>query len=164
LETILSRGLPNGLFDLERPSDPESEYLARIQAVMGAAGIMPFSGSLLVGAFGPAITLAIGDGNGAVLAAAHAYLPHNTHSVYHRHAWGGLIAVTESQRGKGLGNYVNARLIVSVFRELDATHIYELVSASNMPSRRMVESCGLRLERGLVCGIATPNDSASLTR
>ena len=40
----------------------------------------------------------------------------------------------------------------------------QLVSASNVPSRRMVESCGLRPEPGLVCGIATSNDSARFTR
>ncbi|MDW6021635.1 GNAT family N-acetyltransferase [Mesorhizobium sp. BAC0120] len=163
-ETIVSRGPPNGLIDLERPTDPEGEYTARIQALMGGAGVVPFSGSLLVGAFGPATTLAVGDDKGAVLAAAHGYLPHNTYSPYHGYAWGGLVAVAQSQRGKGLGNYVNARMIVSVFRELDATHIYELVSPSNVPSRRMVESCGLRPEPDLVCGIATSNDSASFTR
>ena len=131
---------------------------------MGAAGVVPFSGSLLVGALGPATTVAVGDRNGTVVAAAHGYLPHNAYSAYHRHAWGGLVAVAESQRGKGLGNYVNARMIVSAFRDLDATHVYELVSASNVPSRRMVESCGLRPEPGLVCGLATPNESARFTR
>ena len=65
---------------------------------------------------------------------------------------------------EGLGNYINARMIVSVFRDLDATHIYELVSTSNVPSRRMVASCGLRHEQGLVCGIATAKDSARFTR
>ena len=163
-EAIISRGLPEGLTDLERAIDPEGDYTVRIQALMGAAGVAPFSGSLLAGALGPATTVASGDGNGIIIAAAHGYLPHNAHSAYHRHAWGGLVAVAESQRGKGLGNNINARMIVSVFRDLGATHVYELVSASNIPSRRMVESCGLRLEPGLVCGIALPNDSARFTR
>ncbi len=163
-EEIISRGLPDGLIDLDRPTEAEGEYTARIQATMGAAGIVPFSGSLLVGDLGPATTVAVGERDGTIAAAAHGYLPHNVHSAYHRHAWGGLVAVAESQRGKRLGNYVNARMVVSVFRDLDATHIYELVSASNVPSRRMVESCGLRPEPGLVCGVATRNDSARFTR
>ena len=131
---------------------------------MGAAGVVPFSGSLLVGALGPATTVVVGDRNGTIVAAAHGYLPHNAHSAYHRHAWGGLVAVAELQRGKGLGNYINARMVVSVFRDLDAAYVYELVSASNMPSRRMVESCGLRPEPALVCGAATPNETARFTR
>jgi hypothetical protein len=161
---IVSRGLPDGLADLDAPTRPEDEYTARIQSLMGAAGVAPFSGSLLVGAFGPATTVAVGDGDGSIVAAAHGYLPHNVHSPYHRYAWGGLVAVAGSQRGKGLGNYINARMIVSVFHDLGATHIYELVSASNLPSRRMVASCGLRHEQSLVCGIAAPKDGARFTR
>jgi len=163
-EPIVSRGPPDGLIDLSKPIEPEGEYTVRIQALMSASGIVPFSGSLLVGALGPATTIAVGDGAGGVVAAAHGYMPHNSYSPYHRHAWGGLVAVAESQRGKGLGNYINARMIVSVFRDLHATHIYELVSSSNVPSRRMVESCGLRLEPDLVCGVAMRCESARLTR
>lgn len=161
---ILSRGLPDGLVEQPRPIDPDSESIRRIQELMGEAGVVPFSGSMLVGAVTPATTVAVGDGDGSVVAVAHGYLPHNAYSDYHRHAWGGLVAVADSQRGKGLGNYVNARMIVSVFRDLDATYVYELVSATNIPSRRMVASCGLHPEPGLVCGVATPNDSARFTR
>jgi RimJ/RimL family protein N-acetyltransferase len=163
-EAILARGLPDGLTELDRPTDPEGEYTSRIQTLMAAAGVVPFSGSLLVGDVGPATTIAIGQRDGTVVAAAHGYLPHNAHSEYRGHAWGGLVAVAESHRGKRLGNYVNARMIVSVFRDLGATHVYELVSSTNLPSRRMVESCGLRFEPALVCGIATPNDSSRFTR
>jgi hypothetical protein len=163
-EAIVSKGLPDGLLDLEQPAEPDSEYTTRIQTLMGSVGVMPFSGSLLVGAFGPATTVAVGEHDETVAAAAHGYLPHNVHSPYHRYAWGGLVAVAKSQRGKGLGKYINASMIVSVFRDLDATHIYELVSASNAPSRRMVASSGLHLEPDLVCGVATPNDSVRFTR
>lgn len=163
-QAIVSRGLPNGLADMDGPINPEDEYTVRIQALMSAAGLVPFSGSLLVGALGPATTVIVGGGKEAIAAAAHGYLPHNSHSPYHRHAWGGLVAVTEAQRGKGLGNYINARMILSVFRDLDATHIYELVSASNLPSRRMVEACGLHLEPSLICGMATPSEGARFTR
>lgn len=163
-EAIIAKGPPEGLSDLERPTEPDDDYTARIQALMGAAGVVPFSGSLLVGVLGPATTVAVGDGGGTIVAAAHGYLPHNAHSPYHRYAWGGLVAAADQQRGKGLGTYINARMIVSVFRDLGATHVYELVSTSNLPSRRMVASCGLRPEPGLVCGIATPNDGARFTR
>ena len=163
-EAITSRGLPDGLSELRRPTEPEGDDTAQIQALMAAAGIAPFSGSLLVGAVGSGTTVAVGDRSGSIVAAAHGYLPHNTHSEFHHYAWGGLVAVAQSQRGKGLGNYINARMIIGVFRDLDATHVYELVSASNVASRRMVEACGLRHEPGLVCGAATPLESARFTR
>ena len=163
-EVILSRGAPQGVEELAMPTEPDGDDMMRIQSLMGAAGIVPFSGSMLAGALGPATTVAFGDRDGNVVAAAHGYLPHNIHSDHHTHAWGGLVAVAETHRGKGLGNFVNARMIASVFRDLEATHIYELVSATNAPSRRMVEACGLRREPSLVCGIAMPNDSPRFTR
>ncbi|MDF1632081.1 GNAT family N-acetyltransferase [Mycoplana sp. MJR14] len=160
----LSRPLPDGLRELKRPTDPDGEYTARIQALMGSAGVVPFSGSFLVGAMGSATTVVIGDEDGNIVAAAHGYLPHNAHSPYHRHAWGGLVAVADAQRGRGLGNHVNARMVARVFEDLGATHIYELVSVTNLASRRMVTSSGLCPEPNLVCGMATANDSARFTR
>ncbi|RWM91011.1 MAG: GNAT family N-acetyltransferase [Mesorhizobium sp.] len=163
-EAIIGRGLPDGLLDQDMPAEPDGEYTIRIQDFMAASGVVPFSGSLLAGALGPATTVVVGDETGTVVATAHGYLAHNSHSEYHRYAWGGLVAVAQSQRGRGLGNYINARMIVSVFRDLHATHIYELVSAANLPSRRMVESCGLRRDPAVVCGVATPGDGARFTR
>jgi hypothetical protein len=61
-EAILSRGLPDGLVELEKPNDPESEYIGRIQTVMGAAGVVPFSGSMLTGVIGSATTVAVATG------------------------------------------------------------------------------------------------------
>ena len=55
-------------------------------------------------------------------------------------------------------------LAVSVLRDLDATHDYELVSAMNIPPGARSSSCGLRPEPALVYGLATPNDSARFTR
>ena len=161
---IVGRGLPDGLADLRMPTEPEGDYTVAVQAFMAGAGIVPFSGSMLTGDAGPSTTVVVGDGAGSVLAAAHGYLPHNRHSPYHRHAWGGLVAVAESQRGRGLGSYINARMILKVFSDLDADHIYELVTATNAPSRRMVESCGLRLDPSIVCGVAMPGDSGRFTR
>ena len=57
-----------------------------------------------------------------------------------------------------------ARMAANAFHHLGATHVFELVSSSNAPSRRMVESCGLCLDAGLVCGIAMPMDGARFTR
>ncbi|NGO63389.1 GNAT family N-acetyltransferase [Rhizobium daejeonense] len=167
-EAILARGLPEGLDDLAGPDDPEGADTVRIQSLMAGAGVVPFSGSLLTGAAGPALTVVIGKrgdkGDGDIVATAHGYLPHNAHSPFHRYAWGGLVAVAESERGKGLGKHVNARMVRGVFRDLGATHVYELVSATNTTSRRMVEACGLNIESGLVCGIATPSGGAHFTR
>ncbi len=163
-EAILADALPEGLVDLDAPTDPESAHTAALQDLMRKAGIVPFSGSMLVGQLGSATTVAVGDADGAVVAAAHGYLPHNAASPWRHHAWGGLVAVADAQRGKGLGRYINARMIASVMRALEATHVYELVTETNVHSRRMVAACGLRHDPGLVCGLATPLESARFTR
>lgn len=163
-EGIVARGLPDGLTDLPAPTDAGDGYTQRIQAVIAASGVVPFSGSLLVGALGPARTVAIGNDDGAVVAAAHTYLAHNGTSPYRRHAWGGLVAVAESERGRGLGTAINARMVLAAFRDLGASHVYELVSASNAASRRMVMACGLHHDPGLACGIAMPTEAARFTR
>jgi len=163
-ERILSGGLPGGLTELAMPTEPEGADTVRIQALMGRSGVVPFSGSFLTGRLGPAVTVAVGDAEGGVVAAAHGYLPHNDTSPFRGHAWGGLVCVAASQRGRGLGAFINARMIEGVFRTLDATHVHELVSLSNEPSRRMVEACGLRHEPGLVCGVATREGAGRFTR
>lgn len=71
-EVVLSKGLPDGLVDLDRPTDPESEYTRRIQMLMGESGVVPFSGSMLTGTIGPAATVAVSDRDGNIAAAAHA--------------------------------------------------------------------------------------------
>lgn len=163
-QAILCGGLPDGLAEREMPSDPEATLTEDIQAFMAAAGLVPFSGSMLVGSVGPAATTLIGNGDGRLVATAHGYLPHNAFSRFHRYAWGGLVAVADVERGKGLGKYVNALIIKTVFERLYASHIYELVSAGNTASQKMVEACGLHHDPAFVCGIATPIDAARFTR
>lgn len=156
--------LPAGLTLLPTPKNAESEQVKKLQATMDNAGLVPFSGSMLTGEIGNAATIAIADTDANVISTAHGYMPHNAFSPYRQYAWGGLVAVSESSRGQGLGKYVNAFMIERVFQDLGASHIYELVSEGNIPSRRMVEACGLRLEPTLTCGIATPHETARFTK
>jgi GNAT superfamily N-acetyltransferase len=160
---VATQPLPAGLSVWATSDDPESTQIKDAQDMMATAGLVPFSGSMLTGQIGRSVTVIIG-GESGVAATAHGYMPHNHFSSYTRYAWGGLVAVAEAHRGKGLGKLVNALMVERVFRELGATHVYELVSATNIPSRRMVEACGLRLEPTLTCGIATPQENARFTK
>ena len=153
--TILAHPLPDGLARLDMAVPARSPTVRSVQEFVSANGIAPFSASQLVGEIAPATTIAIVDPGGAIVATAHAYRPHNTFSPYHNTAWGGLVAVAESQRGKKLGSYVNAMMVEAAFDRLGAERIYELASATNLPSRRMIECCGLRLEPNLTCAMGT---------
>jgi hypothetical protein len=152
---ILSRGLPDGFTELETPRDPEDPQIVSMQRLMSECGVVPFSGSLLTGEVVAGTMSAVKEPAGAIAAVAYGYFPHNAFSPYHRQAWGGLVAVAESQRGKKLGSIINAMMVRRVFTDLEAEGIYELVGATNLPSRKMVEACGLRLDPSVKCGSAT---------
>lgn len=153
---------PEGLSLWPTPDDGEDQQIRDTQGLMASAGLVPFSGSMLAGKFGPAVTVTLGDAFG-IVAAAHAYMPHNAFSRFGSYAWGGLVAVRPSHRGQGLGKLVNALMIEQLFGALPASHVYELVSASNTASRRMVEACGLRHAPELTCGIATAQKNDRFT-
>ncbi len=163
-QEIVSSGPPQGLVLLDEPVDPLGEDTLSIQKLISNSGIVPFSGSMLVGELGPSTIVAVGDHNASPVSAAFGYFPHNRHSPWRSYGWGGLVCVDPTQRGKGLGRFVNAMVTVRVFSKLNATHIYELVSATNDASRRMVQSCGLKHEPHLVCGMAVSQGRERYTR
>jgi len=152
---IVADGLPAGFAERSPLESAEHPDTTRVQSFMVANGVAPFSGSMLTGQFGPVTTVVIQDEQGEVAAAAHGYLPHNKFSPHHQSAWGGLVAVSPDHRGKGLGKYVNARMVSYCFSDLGAKSVHELVTESNIASRRMVEASGLQLDPALKCGGAT---------
>ena len=151
---VLLRGLPEGL-KVVKPGDGPNRIQTRVfQDFMLENGIVPFSASMLKGAFGKVVTLGLQDAQGKLAATAHGYLPHNSLSPHAKNAWGGLVAVAPPHRGKGLGLYINALMISACATDLDAQDVHELVSAGNTVSRRMIETCGLKFNPSLKCGIA----------
>lgn len=155
---ILGNALPSNIHSVALGRDPEGNLVRSLQNFILGAGIVPFSGSQLLGLRSPATTVALADDTGRWVAAAHCYLPHNRHSAYRDWAWGGLVCVDPARRGQRLGVMVNALIVQAAIESLGAAWIYELVSAGNQPSRRMVETCGLRHDPALVCGLATRGD------
>ena len=152
---ILANGPPDGFVVRPQLESDEHPDTRKVQLFKVDNGVVPFSGSMLTGVFGPVTTVVILDEQDEIAAAAHGYLPHNKFSPHHHSAWGGLVAVSPAHRGKGLGKYVNAKMVSNCFCELGATTVYELVTASNIASRRMVEASGLQLIPALMCGGAT---------
>ncbi|HUE46708.1 MAG TPA: GNAT family N-acetyltransferase [Aestuariivirgaceae bacterium] len=151
---ILAPGLPSGLTRLALGNEPEGALIRRVQEFLLQNDIVPFSGAMLIGAVVPAITVVLTDEGGDIVACANSYLPHNAFSPFRNAAWGGLVAVAESQRGRKLGRYVNALMVEEAFAALNAEMIYEIVSDANLASRRMVEASGLRFAANLKSGSA----------
>jgi len=153
-KAIVAQGLPEGFSELPPLTAPEDENTRKVQVFMSSNGVVPFSGSMLTGEYCPTVFVAIVDDVGEIAATACGYLGHNEFSPYRMMAWGGLVAVSPKHRGRRLGNLVNAMMICGCFDQLGAGAIVEFVSATNIPSRRMVQGCGLRLS-GMTSALAT---------
>src|SRR5438270_5020763 len=98
------------------------------QHFLAENGIVPFSGIMLSGSLCRSTGVVLCDADGAVVATAYGYLPHNAYSPFNAYAWCGLAAVDAEHKGRRLGSYVNALALTRVFGELGATHVYEIVS------------------------------------
>lgn len=157
---VTERGLPPG-FSLLSPARLAAETRA-VQGFMADAGVVPFSARMLGGELGPSALVAIADATGAIAATAFAYMPHNAFSPYRDWGWGGLVAVGQGHRGKGLGAIVNAEMICRCFATMPATTMYEIIGLGNQPSRGMAAACGLEL-LDLTCGIAVRAKGARFT-
>ncbi|TCU20484.1 GNAT family N-acetyltransferase [Rhizobium sullae] len=160
---ILEADLPDGLTRIGLIDDSGDAAIRLIQIGMAENGIAPFSGAMLLGKIVPAVTVAFADTDSRIVATAHANMAFNAYSKHRSTAWAGLITVAAQQRRRGLGRSINALAIMAALENLGANAIVEFVHSDNTASRRMIESCGLRLDPTLVCGLAVPIVDARFT-
>lgn len=144
---IADIGLPDDL--LRVPDDELTAQKAReVQVFLTDQGISPFSTDALLGKLFPARLIALQNIDGRIVAAGFAAMTHNRHSPFFKSAWVGLIAVDPVLRGLGLGKYMDALCNLLAVTELGAESTMEFVAQDNVPSRAMLESCGLRQVEG----------------
>jgi GNAT superfamily N-acetyltransferase len=146
--------LPDNYRAIRADAANDTVTVRNAQRLMSENEVTPFSGDVLTGKHAPAALVAIEAPDGTLAAAAFCYFPHNEHSPHHKTAWGGLVAVGPEHRGRRLGAIVNAMMLRAAIDRLGAAGVYELVTATNEPSRRMVQRCGLVHDPDLVCGMA----------
>jgi hypothetical protein len=138
---------------------PEDQFddptvMHAIQKCMIRSGVAPFSGLMLSGDAMPSSLTALREAGGRVVATAFGYLPHNRFSPHEKSAWVGLVSIDENWRGLRLGVTVNAMAVRACVTKLEAHTVYEMVSETNLASRRMVERCGLSFNHFYKSGIA----------
>lgn len=145
--TIVDAGLPEGLLRVAE-SELTPEKVREVQAFLTDQGVSPFSADALRGKLFQAQLIAFQNIDGRIVAAGFAAMTHNRHSPFHKSAWVGLIAIDPTLRGLGLGNYMDALCNLAAVVELGATSTMEFVAQDNVPSRAMLERCGLRQVHG----------------
>lgn len=160
--TIVADGLPDRLTRIS-DADLTPERVHEVQAFLTDQGVMPFSADALTGKLFPARLLALQHRDGRIAAADFSAMTHNRHSPFAGVAWVGLIAVDPEFRGHGLGKKVDAICNLMAVDELGATATMEFVAKDNVPSRAMLESCGLRQIEGKSVVVFSTSDKR-LTR
>lgn len=144
---IVHGGLPDGVKRI--PDNAMTPQKAQeVQAFLTEQGVSPFSTDALLGKLFPARLIALENSDDRIVAAGFAAMTHNLHSPFYNSAWVGLIAVDLSLRGLGLGKLVDAASNLAAVTELEAASTMEFVAQDNVPSRAMLESCGLRQVEG----------------
>jgi RimJ/RimL family protein N-acetyltransferase len=146
--------IPDELEPVPEDQFGNTEVMHSIQECMVRSGVVPFSGRMLSGNATLSHLTALRDSEGKIVATAFGYLPHNRFSPHEKSAWAGLVSVDESWRGMRLGVTVNALAVRACLEKLDAHTVYEMVSETNLASRRMVERCGLTFNHFYKSGIA----------
>ena len=145
---IAQRSLPDGISRLEGVHTSFATAKA-VQRFLSEQGISPFSTDALCGHLFPARLVVLTFADGQITATGFSAMTHNSWSPFAGAAWVGLIGVAPELRGIGLGKQVDAICNLAAVEELGATATIEFVAPDNIPSRAMLESCGLRQMEGL---------------
>lgn len=152
---INAEPLPGGFSLVANDELGDEMVISEIQQCMARNNVVPFSGNILSGQALPSSMVALRDRHAKIVATAFGYFPYNRFSKWSSTAWGGLVAVDPELRGRKLGVRVNALMVEDCVNKLGASEVQEFAAATNIPSRRMIERCGLVLDPSVVCGIAT---------
>lgn len=159
---LVEAPLPDGLHQVE-PEAMDQHLIHQVQRFLDDQGVSPFSKDALAGRLFPAQLVVLRDRDGNIVATGFAAMTHNQFSPFEGTAWVGLIAVSPQWRGRALGTWIDAVSNLVAVERLGATATMEFVAQNNMPSRRMLETCGLRQREGRTVAMLSTS-SARLTR
>lgn len=159
---LVEKPLPDGLHQVEAEAI-DQPLIHQVQSFLDSQGVSPFSKDALAGRLFPAQLVVLRDNARNIVATGFAAMTHNQFSPFEGAAWVGLIAVSPDWRGRALGTRVDAITNLIAVERLGATATMEFVAQDNLPSRRMLETCGLRQREGRTVAMLSTS-SARLTR
>lgn len=161
-DLIASIGLPAGwrIEPYERPTD---DQIRAVQALNVETGVSPYPAYYSRGDAVPTVTLCILDARGELVATAGAAFRYHAECRLAGTLFAGMVSVSPSHRGKGLGKLVNAVMMVESHTLFAWTTVKEQVATDNVPSRAMIRACGLDNSEGLV-SVAAINSDEAFTR
>jgi len=135
------------LQSLERPTD---EQISAVQQLNMATGIAPYPAFYSRGEAVPCLTTCLWNDEGSLVGTASANCRYHRDSRLSGHIFEGSVSVAQECRGMGLGKLLNAAVLRDSQRVYGWTGVLAQARPDNLPSRRMIEACGLKMCPDLV--------------
>lgn len=141
--------LPIGwhLESVDCPSDPQIDKIQKLNIVNGIA---PYPAYYIRGEAVPCTTSMLTDDRGRLVATASANYRYHSESRFKQHLFAGSVAVSKDHRGRGFGKLLNAEVLIESHKRYGWARVLEQAKPDNVPSRAMIEACGLRMDPELV--------------
>jgi RimJ/RimL family protein N-acetyltransferase len=133
---------------------------------MQRCGVAPLPGYVMRGQEIPTVAEMIIAPEDEVVATGVSLFRHNPEGPYGKAAHVGFLATEPSQRGKGFGRLLLARIIVASYQEYGAEMVHTGVRPDNVPSQHVCRNCGLEDSGTYFLGVTYPPilKQADLTR
>ncbi|MEM9433928.1 MAG: GNAT family N-acetyltransferase [Pseudomonadota bacterium] len=142
-EAVLgARKLPDG-WRLESQSTPDADTINAVQSLNSQTGVAPAPAYYLRGEHIPSMLTCIYDAQGQLAACASASMRYHPDGPLSGWIFAGGVSVNPEHRGKGLGSFVNAALLLDSHRAFGWTTALEQARADNAASVAMITRCGL---------------------
>jgi hypothetical protein len=142
---------------------PNEDRIAEIQTLNAETGVFPYPAYYTRSEAVPVLTACIRDAQGALVATASVADRYHADGRLGGHVFAGMVSVSGTCRGKGLGKLINALALVESHKRFGWKVATEQVAPDNPVSRAMILACGLDHSQGLVT-VAAINSDESLTR
>lgn len=152
-----SFALPVGwrIDSLDTPTERQIDDIQNLNIVVGIA---PYPAYYCRGDVVPCVSTCIWDDKGQLVATAMANYRYHPNSRLKGHLYAGSVSVLPDCQGMGLGKMANAALLVHSHRIVGWATALEQVKPDNVPSRRMIEACGLTKSQELATIFAINSD------
>lgn len=149
--------LPAG-WHLESVDCPSDQQIDEIQATSIENGIAPYPAYYSRGEVVPCTTSMLTDDKGQLVATASANYRYHPESRFKQHLFAGSVAVSKNHRRRGFGKLLNAEVLIQSHHRYAWVTAIEQARPDNVPSRAMIEACGLVKNPDLVTIAAIASD------
>lgn len=141
-EIVTNCMLPSG-WTIRHETKPDDFSVDQAQRLNSQTGVAPVPAYYLKGEHVPAILTCLWDETGELAGCASATMRYHPESPMSGWLFAGSVSIAPKHRGKGLGLFVNAALLIESYAHFGWVSVLEQARASNAASVAMIKRCGM---------------------